>query len=119
MKYDYFFKDFRNSAEKYNIENVITSRHQHARCQEWCHSNDNSTWISKMLKQFAEKSLEYEICISNTTIYLRILEILLRNTILKTQKLREISMRGVKSSVNRKTMSHRFLKCQKFGKKVT
>ena len=33
FKYDYFFMDFRNSAEKYNIKNAITARHQHARCQ--------------------------------------------------------------------------------------
>ena len=43
FKYDYCFKDFRNSAEKYIIENEITSRHVHARCQEWCHSNGNFT----------------------------------------------------------------------------
>ena len=43
FKYVYFVKDFRNSAKKYNIENAITSRHQHARCQECCHSKDNFT----------------------------------------------------------------------------
>ena len=31
FKYEYFFKDFRNSADKHNIEKTITLRHQHAR----------------------------------------------------------------------------------------
>ena len=38
-----FFKNIINFAENYNIENAIPSRHMHARCQEWCHSNDNFT----------------------------------------------------------------------------
>ena len=27
FKYEYFFQDFRNSAEKYDLKNAITSRH--------------------------------------------------------------------------------------------
>ena len=38
-----FYKNIINFAENYNFENAIRSRHMHARCQEWFHSNDNFT----------------------------------------------------------------------------
>ena len=107
------FKDFRNFAENYNIENAITSRNLHARCQEGCHSNDNFTQISKMPKT----SLEYELWYFKYDQFLRILEILLRNKKLNTHQLREISKRDVKSGVIQNDNFKQILKMPKTWQK--
>ena len=60
------FQDFIVFSQKYNIENPITSRHLHGRCQEWCHSKDNFTWISKMTNIWQKRLLNMNYGISNT-----------------------------------------------------
>ena len=76
-----FVKVIRNSAEKYNIENAITSRHLNARCQ----SGVIRMKISHRFRKCQKIGKNKNYGISNTIIFLMILEILLRNTILKTQ----------------------------------